>query len=337
MAIFWDILQIFFYLCLPVVIFLLIISWKNALVFVFLLDVYCTLATFIEHFQERIDEYYASNPKTDGRVLNSNSPPCKQCFDRTLQGPIVFGQHNQAAYNPFHVASEVETFLTSPFTPLQLEAHERFQKLSRDRSPASLLRRLGAEDARCVSEEEFLLLLDILTAMFFPGTVSYEFEFLPLWHQSKLGSTQLKGKTSLVRLHPTATHVPILDGPELPGNSVLNKRALSRLYVLLHEICHAFMTTYACRQCGSGLDMIDMKGRGFPWRPMPLSVELAAQSTLGLPFDLCRAYPIKSNWSWLWCWPSKEEGSQGNLKGLPTPASRYMLRASKRGRVDYRS
>jgi hypothetical protein len=263
----------------------------------------------IEHFRELVNVHDASNPRTYGEFFNSNSLPCEPCSYRILQGPIVFEQHNQAAYNAFHVASEVETFLRSPFTPLQLEANERFRKLSRDRSPASLFRRLGANNARCVSKDEFIYLLDILTVMFFPGTVSYEFEFKSLWKISELGSTLVKEKTSLVQLHPIATYMDILDVPDLPGNSVLNKRALSRLCVLLHEICHAFVFTYACRQCPGSVPNVfwNLKGHGFAWQRTSHAVEFAAQSTLGLPFDLHRFHSIKYNWSSLWCWPSREE------------------------------
>lgn len=54
----------------------------------------------------------------------------------------------------------------------QIAANAQFQKLLRDDANNSSIRRLGREDARAVSREEFLVLLILLYRMFSPVSIS---------------------------------------------------------------------------------------------------------------------------------------------------------------------
>jgi len=62
-------------------------------------------------------------------------------------------------------------------TPLQIGALEQFQSLLDDPSQDSLMRRLGAKDGCKDSEKEYLHILQLLNAMFFPGEIPFALAF----------------------------------------------------------------------------------------------------------------------------------------------------------------
>jgi hypothetical protein len=209
MAVFWSIIAVFWSILKNLIYLYLILSFIKTLFEIRFSIIeyfyYLTSGSLrdIEHFRRRVDRCDATITPWTGKPHNSDRPPCSKCSVKIQQGKIVFDQHNEQACNALHIASEVEAFNKSPFTPLQLKAHQQFQTLSRDRSSSGLFRRLGAGDARRVSEDEYIHLLGILTAMFFPGTISYEFGFHGTSSRDlkMYGSSVLKENTALVRLH----------------------------------------------------------------------------------------------------------------------------------------
>lgn len=263
-----------------------------------------------------------------GRSSSSDILPCANCSARIQQGDLVFEEDNQRNYNALHVASEVEAFHGHgrPLTLLQIEAHEGLKSLLAGRTANSLIRRLGAEDARQVSREEYLELLNILADMFFPSTLpTLKFDFCEAT-ADLYGACSPDGVSMLVTLHPTL-HKEI---PDIPQNSVLNERAVSRLSTLLHELCHAFVRGYACQQCpGFNRDVENMKGHGFAWQRTALAIEFAAQGTLGLPINLGRLTTIRVSFIMMRWPPSREEAARWHLEGHPA-APRYNLRAGNR-------
>lgn len=218
-----------------------------------------------------------------------------------------------------------KAFNRGALTPLQIEAHEDYKRLLAGRSANSLIRRLGAEDARHVSEQEFVGLLNMLASMFFPGTLSFAFQFCEPT-ANILGACASTGTPIRVMLHPKL-HREI---PDTPQSRVLNERAVSRLSTLLHELCHAFVCAYACKQCpGYQQDVINMEGHGFGWQRTALAIEFAAQNALGLPFNLGRFDSIRVNLQGMWPPPSTEEAARWHLEGNPA-GPRYTLRAGNR-------
>lgn len=241
------------------------------------------------------------------------------------QGTLIFDQDNQQTYNALYLASGVESFNRYTYTPVQLEAYEDYKRLLAGRSANSLIRRLGAEDARNVSEQEFVYLLDMLAAMFFPGTLSFEFQFCDPT-VNILGACATTGSPILVMLHPKHYR----EIPDTPRSIALNDRVVSRLGTLLHELCHAFVSAYACKQCpGYQQDVVNMEEHGFGWQRTALAIESAAQRMLGLPINLGRFDSIRVNLRSMFWPPSMEEAARWHLEGHPA-GPRYTLRAGNR-------
>ena len=274
----------------------------------------------IDHFYSLINQLEATS-----RYFSSDMPPCAKCSARIQQGNLIFDQDNQQTYNALRLASEVEAFNRGALTPRQIGAHEDYKRLLAGRSANSLVCRLGAEDARHVSEQEFVGLLHMLAAMFFPGTLSFEFQFCEPT-ANVLGACASDGARVWVMLHPIL-HREI---PDTPRSRVLNERVVSRLSTLLHELCHAFVCAYACEQCpGYYQDVSNMMGHGFGWQRTALAIEFAAQNALGLPFNLGRFDSIMVNFQVMWPAPSTEEAARWHLEGHPA-GPRYILRACNR-------
>jgi hypothetical protein len=272
---------------------------------------------FIRDFNSVVNEHEAMQIKATGKPFSSSEwPPCSRCSVRIQQGNFVFDQRKRRSYNALHVASELEAFHRRAFTPPQIEAHQNFKRLLEDRSATSLIHRLGAVYARLVSKEEFVYLLDLLATMFFPGTLSWDFQCEEIEYPDTLGGCiSFKGSMFIIldpiRISQSAK------ASYRPRDSDLNQRSIGRLGTLLHEYCHAFLAKYACQRCPGYLpDVKNASFHGFAWQRVALAVEFAAQNTLGLPIQLNRQASLVVNWPTMGWLPSREEVARWNLKGL---------------------
>ncbi|KAH6643210.1 hypothetical protein C7974DRAFT_387036 [Boeremia exigua] len=158
------------------------------------------------------------------------------------------------------------------------------------------MRRLGCDDATAVSKKEYETLLWLLAQMFFPATINFSFDFLPLTKKYKhtYGNCAYHGGLlAEVKLH--RTKVKTLTG-QVPQEyeGVLNAASMSRLGTLLHEVCHAFLQCYTCKNCRQR-DHNQLGGHGFAWQRIACWAMYAASHSLRLKLELSRFLAIQVN------------------------------------------
>ena len=212
----------------------------------------------------------------------------------------------------------------------QIAANAQFQKLLRDDANNSSIRRLGREDARAMSREEFLVLLILLYRVFFPGqyfVILFDF----LRPETRVQGDRPAGiyctapnpspaskypRYAMIRLDPL-----LVDNRKRfwvpPPNSVLNQASMSQLDILLHELCHVYLDWYTCEDCTSKSALVmDLKGHGVAQQRTGLSVEHAAQKQLNFPVDLGRFEAVCHPWKNMKQWPAIHEVEAWQLTDL---------------------
>ena len=82
---------------------------------------------------------------------------------------------------------------------------------------------------------------------------------------------------------------------------------MGRLGTFFHELFHAFIQKYACRQCSAHYGNVKTAaGHGHVWHRIANWVKHAARETLGIPVSLARFEAIQA--------------SRANMKAFPDPA-----------------
>jgi hypothetical protein len=173
----------------------------------------------------------------------------------------------------------------------------------------------------CSSEDSMIVQLGSPNArdMFFPGSMNFDFQFMPDEMEYSYGDCLLQSNKegytyNLIRLNATAVEYP--SGHE-PNNlaDVVYHRAVFRIGTLLHEVSHAFLQKYLCRKCKHREVQVDQfAGHGWAWQRIAARVESMAQLKLGLPIDLGRFTAIQCNWHDHKTWPSVDEVDQWDLE-----------------------
>jgi hypothetical protein len=278
----------------------------------------------LNHFRALVTEHEELMASLNHKIRHTASP-CPLCQFRLLQGSIYF--HKAPRCNALHLSSLTEDFFNLPPPDYRREAFEGFKALLADNSETSLIGRLGAPDARSVSPSEYVGLLNNLSAMFFPvwgKRMTFEFAFLPVPDEIEEGEIEegeieevpkgitvacctppRKTQSSLIQLSPR--YLPRCLR-KVPPIGALNPVSMTRLGVLLHEMCHALLFVHACHRCPESVAAHEqLNGHGFAWQRIALMVEREARSRLEIPLHLGRAVAIQTNWQDLRVWPSQHE------------------------------
>ena len=207
-------------------------------------------------------------------------------------------------------------------TDKALRATAEMRDLLSDRSPDSMMVQLGSPDARTMDPLLYKKLLWHLADMFFPGTLWFEFDFMPPETKAYGDSSRQYNKEAYtyarIRLNPTRVEWP---SGRVPDNLVelFYHRAIFRIATLLHEICHAFLQKYACRACTDQQEQLGhFTGHGWAWQRIAARVESMARLKLKLPVDLGRFCSIQCNWHDQATWPSMDEVDQWDLQDALT-------------------
>ena len=196
----------------------------------------------------------------------------------------------------------------------------------------SIMIQLGFPDARSMDVHRYKDLLELLADMFFPGTMWFDFEFMPpekeviAYANSALMYHREGHYYGRIRLSPTAIEWPAGRIPDRLADQQYH-RAIFRLGVLLHELCHAYLQKYTCRKCFDREEQIDQfEGHGWAWQRIAGRVESMAQLKLGLPLCLGKFSMVQHNWDDLRVWPSVEEVELWELQDARTwPAELDMV------------
>lgn len=234
------------------------------------------------YFTEMVQSYENSGQRDDAK----NQSECDCCAD-DISKEIVINRDGfevevpilrPGRHDEFELCDVLEEQLRLDLqhsTSAVKSATVDFQRLLDDPAPNSMLRRLGAEDARAVYPVEYNHLLTLLRRMFFPGTWRSDFQFLSDddGDDGEYGSCSTLPSPNgqlfaRVRLHPT-TVAPYPQPPHKYRDS-LNVRSMSRLSTLLHELCHAFLLIYQCKNCRLHVHE-QFEGHGTSWQRVACS------------------------------------------------------------------
>lgn len=179
-----------------------------------------------------------------------------------------------------------------------------------NRTPGSMLQRLGQPDARAVATHEIESLLVLWSMAFFPSSEQMTFSFS--WNDGRdpylYGSTKVIDNVSYIKLNP-------LGCKTVAAYGALNANTMARLSTLLHELVHAFIRTFACKCHDTRFENLDNAGgHGVVWQRIANWVEHAAVEVLQVPLNLGRFMATQSQWDHLKAWPCPEEVRRWELK-----------------------
>lgn len=194
-------------------------------------------------------------------------------------------------------------------TPAEISATEALQMMVHDPKPGSIFQLLGQPDPRGVSAQDMEKLLKQLYKAYFPSPGQLEFVFS--WTEegdSTYGSCATANGVAYVDLNALSCDEPAAYG-------VLSGRALGRLGTLLHELVHAFVEMYTCRNCPAWDANVDCaRGHGHVWQSIAYWVEEAARETLTIPVSLGRFRAIQSQWDGMTVFPTPAEAKSWGLR-----------------------
>ena len=189
----------------------------------------------------------------------------------------------------------------------------------------NLMIQLGFPNARSMDVNWYKDLLELLSDMFFPGTMWFYFEFMPPEEEciayadcALMYDNQEGHNCGRIRLSPTLIEWPAGRVPDSLADQQYY-RAIFRLGLLLHELCHAYLQKYSCRKCHDREEQIDQfEGHGWAWQRIAARVESMVQLKLGLRLCLGKFSMVQNNWDDVRVWPSVEEVEQWDLQDART-------------------
>jgi hypothetical protein len=265
------------------------------------------------------------------RLLKKTHKTCDNCCGTVIDSTFIRNEHGNAAHvrtsllpgrhQALQLSSEVKHSLrASPdhVTDAQMDAMNEFGELIKDDSDTALLQRLGMTDARCVEESEMETLANLFSIIFFQTTSSDGMQMKFLWAEvlstpTAAGQCRAPGPG---RPYSNIEMKPLLHNT-LAACGSMNRRGMTRLSALLHEVVHAYIQHYACQSCASYKeDLGQLTGHGRAWHHVANAVERAAVRYIGLPLALLRFESVRASWGTMEIWPTQKEVRDWELEQI---------------------